>query len=132
MSKNKLKFTFDEIFWWLLAGLPLILIIINQLTFESGNTQISLLLNTMGFNTSNVLSGNVNSLTFLQPVSGSLSYILARLLNYMLPTSENYAISQYLAYYIQLQLIHIAVDFILLLPRITKNLIKKLGGDSYD
>lgn len=117
MRERTQKNLFDNIFWYLIYLLPLIIWIV--VSFRTGNiVSLSNALETMGLK---VLENN-QILTNLSEIFGS---------NGILPLFVSTDILLYISYFICVFLIHLFVDFLLFIPRIAHKWLNKLyGGDN--
>ena len=117
MRERTQKNLFDNIFWYLIYLLPLIIWVV--VSFRTGNiVSLSNALETMGLK---VLENN-QILTNLSEIFGS---------NGVLPLFVSTDILLYISYFICVFLIHLFVDFLLFIPRITHKWLNKLyGGDN--
>lgn len=117
MRERTQKNLFDNIFWYLIYLLPLIIWVV--VSFRTGNiVSLSNALETMGLK---VLENN-QILTNLSEIFGS---------NGILPLFVSIDILLYISYFICVFLIHLFVDFLLFIPRIAHKWLNKLyGGDN--
>lgn len=117
MRERTQKNLFDNIFWYLIYLLPLIIWVV--VSFRTGNiVSLSNALETMGLK---VLENN-QILTNLSEIFGS---------NGVLPLFVSTDILLYISYFICVFLIHLFVDFLLFIPRIAHKWLNKLyGGDN--
>lgn len=117
MRERTQKNLFDNIFWYLIYLLPLIIWVV--VSFRTGNiVSLSNALETMGLK---VLENN-QILTNLSEIFGS---------NGVLPLFVSADILLYISYFICVFLIHLFVDFLLFIPRIAHKWLNKLyGGDN--
>lgn len=117
MRERTQKNLFDNIFWYLIYLLPLIIWVV--VSFRTGNiVSLSNALETMGLK---VLENN-QILSNLSEIFGS---------NGVLPLFVSTDILLYISYFICVFLIHLFVDFLLFIPRIAHKWLNKLyGGDN--
>ena len=117
MRERTQKNLFDNIFWYLIYLLPLIIWVV--VSFRTGNiVSLSNALETMGLK---VLENN-QILINLSEIFGS---------NGVLPLFVSTDILLYISYFICVFLIHLFVDFLLFIPRIAHKWLNKLyGGDN--
>ena len=117
MRERTQKNLFDNIFWYLIYLLPLIIWVV--VSFRTGNiVSLSNALETMGLK---VLENN-QILTNLSEIFGSSG---------VLPLFVSTDILLYISYFICVFLIHLFVDFLLFIPRIAHKWLNKLyGGDN--
>lgn len=103
MRKKTVKCLCDNIFWYLIYLLPLILLF--GVTFQTGVfTTLSSAMNSVGLN---VLTDNV--------ILNSLTQIFGQ--NGILPLLNN-DILVYLTYFVSVFIMHLAIDFLLFIPRL--------------
>ena len=114
MRKKTIKCLCDDIFWHLIYLLPLILI---ALVFvQSGSfVNLSTAFATLGLD---VISTN--------PIYSTLTSIFGS--TGVVPLFNSTPILEYLSYFVSVYLLHMAVDFLLFIPRFAMNLLDSLYG----
>lgn len=117
MRERTQKNLFDNIFWYLIYLLPLIIWVV--VSFRTGNiVSLSNALETMGLK---ILDNNqiIANLTEIFGSSG------------IFPMFATADVLLYMTYFISVYLIHLFVDFLLFIPRIAHKWLNKLyGGDN--
>lgn len=118
--------------WFLLAILPVILILTNQITSDIGNANIEPLFDRLGFycdyNETQQGTYTIYTITFEEPSTTSLDYTIYKLIEKLMQQSDNYFIPQYIAYLIRLNIMHIALQVFIMLPNICSKLMNRLMG----
>lgn len=117
MRQRTQKNLFDNIFWYLIYLLPIIIWIV--VSFRTGTIiSLSTALDTMGLK---VLDNN--------QIIANLSEIFGN--SGVIPMFASADVLLYMAYFISVYLIHLFVDFLLFIPRIAHKWLNKLyGGDN--
>lgn len=113
MRKKTINNLFDNILWFVIYLLPIILLCINYL---KGNF-VDL---TSFFNDTFGLLDNVVSKSFID-IFG---------VNGVMPLFNNTWIFSLFGYYVSVYCCHLVVDFLLFIPRIAHHLLDKLGGSN--
>ena len=118
MRKRTIKCLCDNIFWHLVYLLPLILVV--GVTFETGVfTSISIAMNTLGLD---IFTSNPIYITLVD-LFGSTGVV---------PLFTGTAILEYLSYFVSVFLLHMAIDFLLFIPRLAMNWFDNLYGGKHD
>lgn len=114
--------------WFIIAIMPIVIIIINQTT-NGVNINASKILASMGFTVESTIETNgTYSLIFNYTANNSLENIIMNLMTKLMPNRPNNMFNQYIAYLIRLEIIKIALNVFLILPRICNGLTDKLTG----
>lgn len=114
MRKKTIKYLCDNIFWYLLYLLPLIIYVIY--CFQNG--AFVPLTDCLTACHLDVLSNNI--------IFTSLSSIFG--VDGIFPLFNNVDILSYLSYFVSVFIIHLAVDFLLFIPRFAMSIMDKFGG----
>ena len=118
MRQRTIKNLFDNAFWYLLYLLPLILIAFSF--YRTGNlVNLSTCFEQIGFN---IITTN--------PIYTSLIDVFG--VSGVLPLFSQPVIFEILTYFISVFLLHMAVDFLLFIPRIAMHWLDKLYGGGHD
>ena len=119
MRKKTVKCLCDNVFWYLIYLLPLILMF--GVTFETGTfVSISQAMQSVGLN---VLTENV-IYTSLNQIFGTGGIV---------PLFVNADVIAYMTYFVSVTFLHLFVDIILVLPRYAMNLFDGfIGGKNND
>lgn len=115
MRKKTFSFVFDKIFWFLVYALPALLLVLGCIHQDVNNTFTfidTVLLD--GIDSNFIYTGLVDLFgsSGVLPVFGS-----------------NDLIPRILTYFIAVSLIHLAVDFLLFIPRFAHKYLNKMVGD---
>ncbi len=110
MRKRTIANLVDSVFWFLVSILPLLLYLITCLSYKLQSSTDSLtaflpFMKNLGLMDSGII---YNSLSDLFGSSGILPLFSA----------DNNAILLFLSYFVSVQIVHLAVDFLLFIPRI--------------
>ena len=118
MRKRTINHFFDNVFWYILYILPLILI---ALTFYRTGSLVNLstCFSELGLS---VFTSNTIYTTFID-LFGSAG---------VLPLFSQPVIFEILTYFVSVFLLHMAVDFILFIPRIAMHWLEKCYGGGHD
>lgn len=114
MRKKTVKCLCDNIFWYLIYLLPLIIFAIYS--FQNGT--FVPLTDCMSAIHLDIFSNNV-IFTSLQSLFGTSG---------IMPLFNNADILAYLSYFVSVFIVHLAVDFLLFIPRFAMSLLDKFGG----
>lgn len=117
MRKRTISHLFDTIMWYIIYLLPLILTIISWRT--SGNLSISSIMTTAGFE---ILSTNL-IFTSLSALFGSTG---------IFPIFNSTDILMYMSYFVSIMIIHLAVDVLLFIVRLSHNWLEGICGGNHD
>lgn len=110
MRKKTIDFLFDNIFWYVLYALPLLLYLVYS--FNNVPIDISQFFTTIGFNltTNNIIFDTLNSIFGV---------------NGVLPLISDTNILLIFGWFITIHLFHLLVDFILFFPRLCHKYFEK-------
>ena len=115
MRKRTINYLFDEIMWYLIYLLPLFLYLL--LIVRTGNmVDFAETFSSFGLD---VVSDNI--------VFSSLSSIFGS--NGVMPLFSNTGILFYMSYFVNVFVIHLAVDFLLFIPRLAHKWLNCLWGN---
>lgn len=119
MRKKTISKLFDDFMWYLIYLLPIFVMLI--FTFKTGQISLSQSLVNCGLG---VLTDN--------PILSNLSQIFG--VGGVLPFFESSDILIYLSYFISVFVVHLAVDFVLFIPRLCHKWLESLynGGCAND
>lgn len=115
MRKRNIKCLFDNIFWYLLYLLPVIAYLLS--VFRDGSSSASFLSFFENFGVP--VLGDV--------VSNALNGIFAS--GGVLPLNGANVAIPVLSWFVSLMIIHLAIDFLLFIPRLAHKFMNKIGGD---
>lgn len=104
MRKRTCSYFFDTFMWWLIYLLPFLMYLFGFIWGRSPITSVSTFFDSTGLASSN--SVILTSLVDLFGPSG------------ILPLFENVVVFQFFSWFIATMLIHLAVDFLLFIPRL--------------
>lgn len=115
MRKRNISFLFDNVLWYFLYLLPLIMVVVLSVVLNRSIT-LSSVFNHVG------LSVATNSVVYTTLVSicGSAG---------VLPLFGSLDILMYLTYFVNVFIVHLLVDFVLFIPRLAHKWMSKFGGD---
>lgn len=116
MRRKSMKCLFDNLFWYTLYMLPILLLIINWLC--SGTPSFA---SVFSYARLDIVSNNV-IFTALVDLFGADSQIM--------PIFSNNDVLMYLSYFILLMILHIIVDVLLFIPRYCHKILN--GDEKYD
>lgn len=117
MRKRTIRHLFDNIFWYLIYSLPLILMLLHW--FKLGTTDISSIFALAGLE---LFADNIvfNSLSALFGING------------LLPLFASNGLLMLLSYFIICWLVHLAVDVLLFIVRLAHNWMDGIVGGKHD
>lgn len=115
MRKRNFAFVIDSIFWFLVSAMPIVLY---GLSFLSRNYTPVALDNFFTF---------IGAEQDTTVVYGVLLDIFGT--SGVLPLFDSPEIFTILSYFVNVQIIHLAVDFLLFIPRLAHDFLKRFGGD---
>lgn len=115
MRKRSISFLFDNVLWYFLYLLPLIMLVV--LAFVS-NKAVSLasVFRLLGLN----IATDSIVYTTLVSICGSAG---------ILPLFGSSDVLVYCTYFINVFIVHLLVDFVLFIPRLAHKWMQKFGGD---
>lgn len=114
MRKKTLKCLFDNILWYMVYMLPLLLLLIHW--FKTGDVS---LINAMSSSGLGIFADN--------PIYTSLLSIFGE--DGILPLFASADVVAYCSYFVSTFIIHLFVDFLLFVPRLAHKWMSWLGGD---
>ncbi len=114
MRKKTVKNVCDYVFWYVLYLLPVVLYIVRAINAETLPTLEQFFVTTFG----NVASTNVVYVA-LQDIFG---------LGGVFPVFESNALFYVFTYYVCVYIIHLAVDFLIFIPKIAHKWLDNIGG----
>lgn len=123
MRKSNFKFYFDKLFWAIIALLPVIFYIFNLLAYRLDTISTLPTFYDIFLNNFNIDLTNSVIYSGLVDLFGSNGIVK------FLDTTSASSILVYITYICLVELLHLFIDFVLILPRLLNNWCDKIGGN---
>lgn len=122
MRKRNLSFCIDNIIWAIIAMLPILCFIVSYTAYDLSTVE-SLPTFAEFFQDNFALLSNNFIYTGFVEIFGSNGVMP------LIDTTSINSLLMFLSYFVIVDIIHLAVDLLLLLPRISHKFMHKIGGD---